>query len=195
MLQICKANFEIVKDIMPFEHALQKYSQCCQAFHNCKMEQRGICVFDVSSNREISKVTESRFAAAAAAAAARSGPSHIGVNVAAAGVRRFLRSFRLRRCLCRFPELRNGWQHTLHFAWAGLRPLKTSVHICDFAAISERFLNRNESHPRPVRVFSMLPRSKCFQMATQIFIFRKMDTKPPRFGFTAPTSKSKATTP
>ena len=55
MLQICKANFEIVKDIMPFEHALQKYSQCCQAFHNCKMEQRGICVFDVSSNKETSK--------------------------------------------------------------------------------------------------------------------------------------------
>ena len=107
MLQICKANFEIVKDIMPFEHALQKYLQCCQAFHNCKIEQRGICVFDVFSNKEKSKVTESRFAAAAAAAAARSGPLHIGVNVAAAGVRRFLRSIRLRPRLYRCPKLRN----------------------------------------------------------------------------------------
>ena len=138
MLQICETNFEIVKEIMLFEHALHKYSQCYQVFHNCKMDQRGICILDVSSNKEKLKNTESRFVAAAAAAAARNGPLHIGVNVAAAGVRRFLRSFRLRRCLCRFPELRNGWQHTLHFVWAGLRPLKTSVHIFDFTTISER---------------------------------------------------------
>ena len=105
MLQICKANFEIVKEIMLFDHVMQNYSQCYQAFHNCKMDPRGICILDVSSNKEKSKVTESRFVAAAAAA--RNGPLHIGVNVAAAGVRRFLRSIRLRPRLCRCPKLRN----------------------------------------------------------------------------------------
>ena len=105
---------KLSKKSLSFKHALQEYSQCDQAFHICKMDQRGICVFDVSPNKEKSKVTESRFAAAIAAAA-RNGLLHIGVNVVAAGVRRLLRSI---RCPCRFPKLRNDWQHTLHLVWA-----------------------------------------------------------------------------